>query len=716
MSNMGISLVMSFVNRVSGPAAQVSTSVGRISKSLATASKQATNAAKSMRDLEASYGKMQKRLEVSQRLSFVGMEMSRLGRGMTAPLKNAALTAMEFEARMDAVGAVTQGTTAQMAALTKQARELGSSTHFSATQAAEGMKFLGMAGFETNEIIASMPGLLAAAKAGEMDLARTSDIASNILSGFGLEASEMGRVADVLVATFTSANASTEQLGETMKYVAPLAREAGMSLEEAGAMAGLLGDAGIQGSMAGTTLRGMLAKLSNPAGDASEMLAEFGIELLDMEGNLRSPITVLGELAGAMENMGSGDRLAALGTIFDDRAASGMAKLMSDEGSGGITKFVKALEQSGGAAARVAAEMGANTQGGLIALSSAVEGLSITFGDTLLPVINVVTRALTGLSRWMTGAMESNNWLAKGVAILVAAVGGLILVLGTVFSTLSGLMGSWAATAYALDYIRAKGLLANFSLKTLGASALSTARKFLFFAGTLIKNAAVAVFGFATTAVPAAITGLGAMAVAAWAAMVPFLPIIAIVAAVAGAAFLIVKYWGPIKGFFAKLWGGVKSGAVKLWDVIKMVFGFSPLGMIMKNWDPIVGYFKGLWGKVGGFVEKITSPLRAVKDGAKGLWNKITGAARPAVAGAMSAAAVAAPMSAMAGADGYVPIDETISEARAASNTSTATVNTQISVVQQPGENGEDLATRIDRKIAERERKARSDRNARLYD
>lgn len=355
MTTLGISLVMDLVNRVSGQAGAVQKSIKGISDSLAKASDAAVKNARAVDQLDDAYAKMQKRLETSQRLSFVGMEMGRIGRGILDPMKRAVVTTAEFEARMSAVGAVTQASAEDMAALNRQAIELGSTTMFSAKEAAEGMQFLGMVGFQTSEILRAMPGLLDMAKAGGEDLGVASDIASNILSGFGLEASEMSRVADVMTATFTRSNTTIGTLGESMKYVAPLAKAAGMSLEEASAMAGLLGDAGIQGGMAGTAMRGMLARLASPAGDAADLLSRLNVDLLDMDGNLRSPVLVLGELAKAMEDMGSGERLAALSTIFDDRAASGMAKLMEDEGVGGITKFMEVLTQSDGAASRGAA-------------------------------------------------------------------------------------------------------------------------------------------------------------------------------------------------------------------------------------------------------------------------------------------------------------------------------------------------------------------------
>jgi TP901 family phage tail tape measure protein len=671
---------MDLVNRVSGQAGAIQKSIKGISNSLAQASDAAVKNTRAMKELEGAYEKMQKRLEISQRLSFVGMEMTRLGRGMMDPMKRAVITTADFESRMSAVGAVTQATAEEMAALKKHAVELGSTTMFSAKEAAEGMKALGMSGFRTSEILKAMPGLLDMAKAGGEELGAASDIASNILRGFGLEADEMGRVADVLTATFTRSNTTIGSLGETMQYVAPIAKAAGMSLEEASAMAGLLGDAGIKGSMAGTTMRGMLARLASPAGDAADLLSELNVDLLDLDGNLRSPVVVLGELAKAMENMGSGERLAALSTIFDDRAASGMAKLMEDEGVGGITKFLDVLTKSEGSAARVAKQMGDNLTGSFDELSSATEGLQIAFGELLKPMLRLVTGVLTQITAgvaWLTGR---SGWLGKTVAVLAAVLAGLALVMGSLLSTLAGLSGSMAATAYFMNVVRIRGLGAALGLDVMKMAAIKL--------GAGLWKAVV---------------GLWNMAAANWAVLAPVLAVIAAIALLAGAAFLIVKFWGPISGFFVKLWDGIKVGAAKLWSVIKTVFGFSPLGMILNNWEPIAKYFLGLWDKIGGIIEKITAPFRRVGAMFRG-----------ATAGAMAGAAVStAPLPATAGG-GITPIERTIAEARV--NNSSSMINAPITINAAPGQNPEQVAAAVARELDARDRRGAAQQRARLYD
>ena len=206
-----------------------------------------------------------------------------LGTTIAAPSK----VAVDFEQSVAKLGAITRADEASLKALEAAARKLGETTLFTASQSAEAMTFLGMAGFKTNQILAATPGMLNLAQAAGSDLAETADIASNILSGFSLEADQMGRVGDVLSATFTSSNTTLQMLGDTLKYAAPVASAAGASLEEVAAMAGLLGNVGIQGSMAGTALRAAFLRLSAPPKMAADAIEELGLSVKDAEGNLR---------------------------------------------------------------------------------------------------------------------------------------------------------------------------------------------------------------------------------------------------------------------------------------------------------------------------------------------------------------------------------------------------------------------------------------------
>ena len=263
------------------------------------------------------------------------------------------------------------------------------------------------------------------ATAGATDLGRASDISSDILSAFGLQASDMGRVADTLTATFTRSNTNLEMLGETMKYVGPVARTAGMGLEETSAMAGLLSNVGIKASQAGTTLRSMLQRLAAPTGAAATTLRSLGVEVQDLDGNMRAVPDILGELAAATADMGSGERLAVLNTLFETEAAAGVAELIEQQGAEGVTKFTDILKGANGEAARVAGQMGDNAAGGFKAMNSAIEGLKISFGDLLMPAVRSITTLITGLTRRLNKFVETWPNLSRWIGYGIAAIAGL---------------------------------------------------------------------------------------------------------------------------------------------------------------------------------------------------------------------------------------------------------------------------------------------------
>ncbi|MBF0454947.1 MAG: phage tail tape measure protein [Magnetococcales bacterium] len=384
------------------------------------------------------------------------------GAGMVMlALGSSVATAGQFEKAITQVGAKSNATTAEMLALENAALRLSSSgttAAFSAAQVAEAEQYLAMAGFKAQENIAALPGVLNLASAANADLARSADIASDILSGFKLPATEMARVADVLAVTVTTANTNLELLGDTMKYVAPVAQKAGMSLEETSAMAGLLANVGIKGSQAGTTLRAMLTRLAAPAGAASSTLRDLGIKAKDLSGNLRSPITILGEMAAKMDGMGSGDQLKHLSTIFGAEAMTGISELMGQEGLGGISKYLTVIQDSAGTAARVAGKQLDNFDGSVTMLSSSWEGLQIIIGKLFLPTLKNLNLGLTEVVGWMSDLARHpvGQWLIQTAGYVSAAIVGV-----TLFA------GAWWGVSTVLPMVKAGLIGVGTSLKAL---------------------------------------------------------------------------------------------------------------------------------------------------------------------------------------------------------------------------------------------------------
>ncbi|TCS51648.1 phage tail tape measure protein [Pseudobacteriovorax antillogorgiicola] len=315
------------------------------------------NLADEQRKLQAVLDKTKRRYKLlakEKRLSEKADEIgSKISSGATSiaaqsvSLGVSLVPAISFEDKMANVAAVTSADEKQMASFKTKIEELTRSKAalFRAGEIADAGAFLGMAGFSPEKINASIKGVLDLAAAGRMELAQTAEISSNILSGFSLPAEEMARAANTLSATMTSSNVDLEMLGETMKYVAPIGSTVSASLEEVAAAAGLLGDVGIQGSMAGTALRAMTTRLAAPPKMAREALDMLGVTAKDLvTGDLRPMADVLQDIFKKTEDMGDGAKLGYIKKIFGEEAAAGASELIKQAGRGQLQEKIAVLE------------------------------------------------------------------------------------------------------------------------------------------------------------------------------------------------------------------------------------------------------------------------------------------------------------------------------------------------------------------------------------
>jgi TP901 family phage tail tape measure protein len=371
--------------------------------------------------------------------------------------------AVNFQQAIANVGAVSGATAGELVALGVAARKQGRETMFTATQSAEAMQYLAMAGLKADQTIAVLPGVLNLAAAGNLNLAETADIATNIMSAFGLEVTDMTRIGDVLTRTFTSSNSTLESVAATMKYVGPVAKLAGLELEEAAAMTGVLANAGIKGQMAGTSLRGMLLRLAGKTKPAAAALRELGINTVDSEGNLRNLVTVLGEMGVALDGMPTGKALDIIKTLFETEGTSGAGTLLTFAKDGGLAQYAKNIAGEGkGDKARTAKDVAAarlaTASGSFDLFKSAVEDLSISLGDALLPALTELAtsgaKGALALSNWTGANSEATTTIVKvvaGVGVLAAALGVTASVIASV-ATIAATVGPplmAAATAIA---------------------------------------------------------------------------------------------------------------------------------------------------------------------------------------------------------------------------------------------------------------------------
>lgn len=411
---------------------------------------------------------------MGQRLKNVSRKMVNLRTGLGAVGAGGALMNMigianRFEGSLNRVQAVTKATDDQMGLLRGQARKLGETTQFSASQAAEAMSFLGMAGMDVNKIMAAMPGMLDLAAAGNLDLAAAADISTNILTAFGMKIEELGHVSDALATAAASSNTNIYQMAEVMNNVASTARQAGVSFEETAAMGMILANAGIKGGEAGTQLMNAMRVLTNMAPKTAKGLAKLGIDprkMLDSEGKIKDLTKLVDQLAKRGATMGD------FFQIFDIRGAKAMA-VLKDQGSKKLSEFTSMLQNSEGAAKEMADIMMKGLPGAIKELRSVSEELILMLMTTLIPTLLKISKAALSFMR----NLKENHptlmkWVAWGALIIpilaivavaigtvVGAIGGLIsfvglipLAIGAAIAALAAL-GAWLYKTGKLDKI-----------------------------------------------------------------------------------------------------------------------------------------------------------------------------------------------------------------------------------------------------------------------
>lgn len=371
-------------------------------------------------------------------------------RTLAAPLVGLVQTSANFEAAMSKVGAITNATSDDMKKLTMTAREMGEKTQFTATQSADAMSYLGMAGWNAEQIMQGMPGLLNLAAAGGTDLARTADIVSDDLTAFGLSAEQASHMADVYAVTITKTNTNVEMLGDTMKYAAPVAHAFGVSMEETAALAGLMANSGIKASQAGTALRAGFLRLAGPPKMAADALNQLGLSAQDLTaeqkeatmaleslgieaGNVEGPqkmTRILTELREKMKGLSGDEQLATAKAIFGQEAASGWLAVLNSA-PGTFEELVKSIQDSDGAAEKMAQTMQNNAKGAMTRLQSAMESMEISIGGVLLPALADAGDAAAKFAGSLSKLASEHPGMIKGTIEFAAGLAGFIGIVKT---------------------------------------------------------------------------------------------------------------------------------------------------------------------------------------------------------------------------------------------------------------------------------------------
>ncbi len=338
---------------------------------------------------------------------------------IATPVALATKTFAEFDDQMRLVQAVTGATGAQFEKLTEQAKELGRTTSWTAAEAAQGMISLGRAGFKSDEIEASIAGVMDLARATGTEIGPATDIASNALRAFRLEASEMTRVVDVLTATANDSAQTLEDLGEAFKYVAPLAAETGLTIEDTAKIVGALANFGVRGSQAGTVLKAIQTRMASDS-KAQELYLDLGIDITDAEGNLRKVNDVLLELGDRLRNVPSGERLAMIKTLFGQYGLTGVAITTAN-----FRELNDAIDNADGTAARTAQTMDAGLGGAIRIMESAIEGAAIAIGESLVPTLTKGANTLEDAATRFTAFVQEHPNAITNVVKLTGSIGAL---------------------------------------------------------------------------------------------------------------------------------------------------------------------------------------------------------------------------------------------------------------------------------------------------
>lgn len=392
------------------------------------------------------------------KISGVGQKLLPVTAGVTALGTIAVKTGADFDAAMSKVAAVSGATGSEMDALREKAREMGSKTKFSASEAADAMNYMAMAGWKTNDMLSGIEGIMNLAAASGEDLASTSDIVTDALTAFGLSASDSGHFADILAAASSNANTNVSMMGETFKYAAPVLGSLGYSAEDSAIAIGLMANAGIKSSQAGTALRSAITNLAKPTDTVASAMEQYGISLTDSSGKMYSLRELMEQLRQKLGGLSEAEQAQAAASLFGKEAMSGMLAIINgsladfEKLSNAIDTCSDTVDGYNGTTEKMAAVMQDNLAGQVTILKSQLEELAISFSDILMPTIrSVVSRIQELVDKLNQLDPQTKETIAK-IALVAAALGPMLIALGktissvgTVFSAVSKLPALFSA-------------------------------------------------------------------------------------------------------------------------------------------------------------------------------------------------------------------------------------------------------------------------------
>lgn len=580
---------------------------------------QANNDLKSFNDKTATTD--QKLSGLSSAMSSMG---SKLTKSVTLPIVGIGTamvkTTADFESAMSEVGAISGATGSDLKALEEKAKEMGATTRFSATESAEALKYMAMAGWDTQKMLNGLSGVMNLAAASGEDLATTSDIVTDAMTAFGLEADKATHFADILAQASSKSNTNVAMMGETFKYVAPVAGSLGYTAEDTAIAIGLMANSGIKASQAGTSLRGALTRMAAPTGEVASMMKQLGIEIVNSDGSMKPLKETMDILREKMSGLSESEKAAAANTIFGKNAMSGMLAIINAS----ETDYAKLTEQiynCDGASQQMADTMNDNLSGQIVLLKSAIEGIAIAFGDIMLPYVKSVVSAIQGLADWINGLSDGAKKFVVIIATVAAAIGPIMLIASKLITTFLTIKTLLSTTGLALSALTgpvaivigvvaalALAITTNFGgirdfisevMQVIGTviSTAVTNIKTLWDTNFLnIKGTVITVFNLISNAIKTALQVI---------------------------LGLIKIFAGVLNGDWQQVWEGVKTIAQGVWNGIKSAFrvflnwivttlmaiGSSLLKAAKEAFNKIKQGFESKWGEIKSWFSKVVEHL-----------------------------------------------------------------------------------------------------------
>ncbi|PTM58384.1 phage tail tape measure protein [Desmospora activa] len=611
--------------------------------------------------------------------------------GVTAPIAGIGLKSitagMDFANAMSKVQALSGAAGKDLQSLEDTAKKMGRETSFSATQAADAFGFMALAGWDTNQMLNAINPVLDLAKAGSMDLAQASDIVTDTMSMFKIQAEEAGHATDVFAFAQSNANTNVEQMGEAMKYAGASAASLGMSIEETSSFMMAFANQGIKGSMAGTTMEAMLRDLTARAEDGKLAINGMNIELYDQEGNFRGLLPVMQEIEQATADLSDEEKRNVLSKYFQQEALRGV-NLSLNEGMDKISGYNDSLsnnadaqKKAAGAANEAAKIMGENTKGAYDELLSKIEAVSIAFAQTMEPAVIWVTEKLGDLATWLENTDEKTKLMIVGIAGFAAALGPVILYLGMLTTSFGHLLTAGGKLIQFFTLVNGTtgltkfgsllmGLKKAFTAAIWGIRAFSTAlfttpvgwiilgitaiiaaiyllwdnwdtvSAWLSEAWEWLKELAMSIFEPIANFISETWTAIKTKTVEIWNAVMDFLrewgtTILAVFGGPIGLILaLVIEHWDAIKEVTIAVWNAVKSWLASVWNAIVSVVKPPILAIynyLKARWDAAKAVTQAVWNAVKSFMaaawewikQKVITPLMAIYNQIKSRFNQV---------------------------------------------------------------------------------------------